>query len=109
MRLALRTVTNATVRKAAHTEKVSRQREELAGVALELREHYYIAVPEVLNRPGGEPRVTGRFDAGVRILAEPFLVDDPAPPKGSAVHTPATGDTVKSYIRQEGLIVEAAP
>lgn len=106
MRMALRTVNNSLSRASSHETSVAALQRELAEVARLLRKDFQIIIHEGVDRAQGPPKVSGVFDARVRIFADPFLLTDPQPPAGSCALTPDAGDTPRTYYRQDGFIVE---
>ncbi|MFA6244459.1 MAG: hypothetical protein WC655_26185, partial [Candidatus Hydrogenedentales bacterium] len=106
MRMALRTVNNSLARMANHESNVAALQHELAEVARLLRKDFQIIIGEGIDHGQGPPRVSGLFDAGVKIFADPFLVNDPQPPVGSHVRTPEDRGMPRTYCRQDGYIVE---
>ncbi|MBX7255394.1 MAG: hypothetical protein K1Y02_03440 [Candidatus Hydrogenedentes bacterium] len=106
MRMALRTVNNSLSRASTHETNVAALQRDLADVAQLLRKDFQIIISEGIDRSQGAPRVSGCFDARVRIYADPFLLNEPQPPAGSCVLTPESGESPRTYCRQDGFIVE---
>lgn len=105
MRVALRTINNRVERREKELESAALQRQALREIARTLRKEYQIIIAEdaSLKAP---PRVSGSFDSGVKIFADLYLLDDPAPPHGAVVET-VGGDVERTYLRENGLIVQA--
>lgn len=104
VQLSLRTVSTRMDRLAAYGESRDKLNEQLHAVAEVLRKEYQIAVP-LDDYARIQPRVTGLFESGVKIYADPYLLTESAPPKGSMIETVKGKDERRTYLRENGRIV----
>ncbi len=107
MQLSLRTVNTRMERLAEFVASKEKLGEQLHDVADVLRKDFQIAVPadDEIRTP---PRVTGLFESGVKIYADPYLLNEPALPKGSMIETLAGSDKRRTYIREQGKVMAAS-
>jgi hypothetical protein len=104
IRIALRNVNSRTERGRALHQSLGLRREEFRAVAESLRREYQIVLTEGQPDDGPGATVTGRFERGVRIYADPYLVDEAAPPNDSVIETSDTGDSVQTFRRERGHV-----
>ena len=105
MRVILRTI-NLRVERAENEKRaIEKARETLHEVAERMRKEFQIAFEGDEFSTTETPKVTGAFDAGVRILGDPYLLSASANVKGSVLLTPLT-EGPKTYARDAGRIVE---
>jgi hypothetical protein len=107
MQISLRTVSTRMDRLAEFVASKKKLSELLEGVADVLLKEYQIAIP-MDDHIRMQPRVTGTFDTGVKICADPYLLTEASPPKGSIIETVSESDHRRSYIRENGRIVAAS-
>ncbi len=107
VQLSLRTVTTRMDRLSSYVESKDKLTEQLRGVAEVLRKEYQIAVP-VDDFARTSPRVTGVFETGVKIYADPYLLNEPAPPKGAMLETVGGKEDCRTYLRENGRILAAS-
>lgn len=72
------------------------------------KEHGFVMTGDLLQRDEGAKAV-GRFDAGMEIYADAFLLGESAPPEGSVIVTRDSEDAVTCYVRTLTGIVEQRP
>jgi hypothetical protein len=77
---------------------------EFLSVSKELREEHEIDIPQAL--PTGRAEAVGRFDDGVRLCTDFFLVDDLHSRPGSVIDVRGSGVVARTYLRAAGTIVE---
>jgi len=107
MQVSLRTVGARMERLAEFVASKEQFSEQLRGVADVLRKEYQIAVP-LDDHASLQPRATGVFDTGVKIYADPYLLTESAPPKGSTIETVSGSDNRRTYVRENGRIMAAS-
>ncbi|GMV91373.1 MAG: hypothetical protein AMXMBFR82_11510 [Candidatus Hydrogenedentota bacterium] len=107
VQLSLRTVSTRMDRLSSYVESKEKLTEQLRGVAEVLRKEYQIAVP-VDDFVRVSPRVTGVFETGVKIYADPYLLNEPAPPKGAMLETVGGKEDRRTYLRENGRIFAAS-
>ena len=105
MRVALRTINSRVERAERDKRAIDKARDALHAVAGRLQKEYQIAFIADDDAAAELPRVTGAFDAGVRILADMYLLNETTNAKGAVLLTPVSHET-KTYAREAGRIVE---
>ncbi|MCC6156004.1 MAG: hypothetical protein IT367_19720 [Candidatus Hydrogenedentes bacterium] len=105
MRVVLRTINLRVERAETEKRAIEKARESLHEVAERLRKEFQISFEGDEFSATEMPKVTGAFDAGVRILGDPYLLDSSTNVKGSALLTPLSVEP-KTYARDAGRIVE---
>lgn len=106
MRVALRTINSRVKRADRDKQAIEKTREALQDVAGRLRKEFQIPFEDDEGNRDELPKVTGAFDAGVRILADMYLLNESTNAKsGSVLLTPLSHAT-KTYARDNGRIVE---
>jgi hypothetical protein len=107
IQLSLRTVGTRVERLTAYITSKDKLCEQLQSVAEVLQKEYQIAVPmDDLTRV--PPRVTGIFDTGVKIYADPYLLTESSSPKGGMIETVAGIEERRTYLRENGKIQTAS-
>ena len=104
IQMSLRTVGSRMDRLKQLFESLDELRGQIRALADTLRKDYQIAVP-VDDDNAIPPRVAGRFETGVKVYADSYLLNDPSPPKGSMLETVTSGDAARAYIRAAGKVV----
>ncbi|MCC6699598.1 MAG: hypothetical protein IT365_28490 [Candidatus Hydrogenedentes bacterium] len=107
MQLSLRTVGSRMDRLNQLLASLEDLRAQMRTLAETLRKDFQIAVP-LDEGAAAAPKVTGRFETGIKIFADSYLLDDPNPPKGAMLETVNSGDATRSYIRAAGKVVPVA-
>ena len=107
MQLSLRTVSTRMERLAEFVASKDKLCEQLNGVASVLVKEHQISVATD-DHARIQPRVTGAFDTGVRIYADPYLLTESSPPKGSMIETVSGSDNRRTYIRDNGKVMAAS-
>lgn len=106
---ALRTMGQRLKAAEKHRSAAQKVREELAEVGDALWKRFQIQLGE--EEPGAKraARVTGRFDAGVRIYTDRYVMQEAQPARGALLIAPDSGGRVVTYMRGMEGIIEAPP
>lgn len=105
-RLLVKCIENRLGRTKRYAHTVDTIRKELDAANAELRRDSLALFCEAESEGVQQARVTGRFDAGVRICSDSLLLDEPDLPPGLVIRTPCTGSAVTTFVRQKDGIVE---
>jgi hypothetical protein len=106
MRVAMRTL-NSHLERAKECEDSNRDLQaDFAQASEQLRKDYHIIVREERQAESQLPTVTGRFEAGVKIYGDPFLLGETSPPGRTVVATADSGDNLATYVRTPSGAVE---
>lgn len=105
MRVALRTIGSRVERAERDKRGIDKARDALRDIAARLRKEFQVAFVDDEDTAGELPRVTGAFDAGVKILADVYLLNEIANSMGSVLVTPVSQST-RTYAREAGRIIE---
>ncbi|HIJ74165.1 MAG TPA: hypothetical protein HPP83_08705 [Candidatus Hydrogenedentes bacterium] len=85
--------------------ELQKSRDELLKISEQLHREYQIVRHEE-DVPGETPaKATGRFEEGVSIYSDPFLLLEENPPPGSVLVTADTGPCVTTYYRRMGRVI----
>jgi len=102
----IRTIKARRASAREHREASFELHKELAALVDELRRVHNVDLQQDHGAEMRRPHVTGRFEAGIRILTEPYLLSEPEPPQGSIIITKASGQEPRTYARDLGVITE---
>ncbi|NUM56254.1 MAG: hypothetical protein HUU46_21655 [Candidatus Hydrogenedentes bacterium] len=106
MRVALRTINSRVERAERDKRTIEKARDAMNDVAGRLRKEFQIPFENDEADSGELPKVSGAFDAGVRILADVYLLNETTNPKSGAVLVTPLSHATKTYVRDSGRIVE---
>lgn len=82
-----------------YRETIQRLEEELRRISGELHKKHQVMMLENDDNPEEAARVCGRFEQGVVIMTDPYLLNESEPPPRSIFYTPNTKDAVHIYFR----------
>ena len=68
----------------------------------------HAAVREVRQAESDPPSASGRFESGVKIFGDPFLLDEESPPGRTVIVTTDSTDAPVTYLRTPNGAVEQA-
>jgi hypothetical protein len=108
VRVLARLIDMRTQYAAKYRQEAFEVRQTLQEITRDLRKDYQITA---LGAEGGlvaQPKACGRFDAGIKVCADSFRVQAPAPPEGTVIKTRESGDQIATYVRTpQGRVVTA--
>ncbi len=108
MRVAQRTVNTLMKRHKKYVDEVRELRQEFSSVAEKLRDNYHILVAQRPRDVQHMPCAEGAFDAGVRLYADPFLLNETDIPDRAMHETSDSRVSAQTFVRNDnGRIVEA--
>ncbi|MCP4640715.1 MAG: DUF342 domain-containing protein [bacterium] len=105
MRVALRNVNAGLERSKTCRDSITELRSTLAAVAEPLRKDYHINIAEESGE-GATAQASGRFDTGVSIYADVFLLGENNPPRGTVLQLSNESDRERVFIRNTAGLVE---
>jgi len=106
MRVAMRTLNSHLERARECQGSIRDLRAEFAQAGEQLRKDYHIIVREERQADAPPPSATGKYEAGVKIYGDPFLLGEESPPSRTVVATPNSGDSPVTYVRTASGAVE---
>ena len=90
-----------------HAKKIEELKTEKAALTTQLENDYYIRPHIDEENSPAAPEVTGRFDAGLTLCTDRFLLDEKDVSSSRVLVTRNTGMKTVRYIRTENAIIEA--
>lgn len=105
MRVAMRSINSRVERAERDKRTIEKMREQLREIAERLRKEFQIAFSDDDRGDSAGPRVTGMFDAGVRLYADAYLLADGTSGKGAVFETTGSANMIQTYTREAGRIV----
>lgn len=104
--IMLRAVDKRIERMRRFSEALEEIERDLEAETKRLEDDHSVMAPCDLDENTVAPRARGRFQGGVTICTDPFLVEESDVPSGSRIVTANTADQIVCYVRQNEGIVE---